>query len=233
MRPLKSPLESWRIVCVAFFPSESRIVSDQSLNQEVPMTTATSDAPPVADVHLENAWLVARTADDFKGKDILVLDMQAITPLVDYFVIVTAHSVRQMRAMGEEVNRLMKARGRGKAVCEGAGPGTLWLLYDYGDVVLHVFTPEGRDLFQLENLWADAPHIEWREPGRPIRNDDEYENYFAQHYQPDDEDEYDESDPELEMIAKTLPKDEFDDSRYLDQDDDPLNAEGTVPDESA
>ncbi len=179
--------------------------------------TETTAAPQV-DVHLENAWLVARTADDFKGKDILVLDMQQITPLVDYFVIVTANSVRQMRAMGEEVNRIMKLRGRGKALSEGENPNTQWLLYDYGDVVLHVFTPEGRDLFQLENLWADAPRIEWREPGRPVRNDDEYEAYFAQmQNDPGDDEAYDESDPELDFLASRLPEDEFDEEKLAAQ----------------
>lgn len=195
-----------------------------SPNQEASMTETT--AAPQVDVHLENAWLVARTADDFKGKDILVLDMQPITPLVDYFVIVTANSVRQMRAMGEEVNRIMKLRGRGKALSEGENPNTQWLLYDYGDVVLHVFTPEGRDLFQLENLWADAPRVEWREPGRPVRNDDEYEAYFAQMQSiPDDEEEaYDDSDPELEFLAAHLPEDEFDEEKLAEQ-------EATIDDE--
>ncbi len=188
------------------------------------MTTATIDAPPVADVYLENAWLVARTADDFRGKDILVLDMQPITALVDYFVIVTANSVRQMRAMGEEVNRVMKARGMRKAICEGDNPGTMWVLYDYGDVVLHIFTPQGRDYYRLEELWSDAPRVEWREPGREARPDDEYENYFAQHFQPDDdEEEVDDHDPEIEAVIRMLPPDEFDESRYVDQDDDPAN----------
>lgn len=195
------------------------------------MTTATTEAPPV-DVHLENAWLVARTADDFRGKDIIVLDMQSITPLVDYFVIVTAGSIRQMRAMGEEVNRVMRTRGRPKANGEGNNAGSLWVLYDYGDVVLHVFTPEGRNYYRLEELWADAPRIEWREPGREERKDDEYENYFAQHYQPSDDDAYDNSDPEIEAVIKMLPPDEFDESRLDDDDDDaPVEEDELLDDE--
>lgn len=112
------------------------------------------------DETLEAARLVTRIADDFRGKDILLLDMRPITPIVDFFVIVTATSQRQMKALGEEVARVMKKRGQQRLGEEGADADSTWVLQDFGDVVLHVFSPEGRELYDLEGLWADAPRLE-------------------------------------------------------------------------
>lgn len=112
------------------------------------------------DENFETARLVARIADDFRGKDILLLDMQPITPIVDFFIVVTATSQRQMKALGEEVARVMKKRGQQRLGEEGTDGDGVWVLQDFGDVVLHVFTPEGRELYDLEGLWADAPRLE-------------------------------------------------------------------------
>lgn len=112
------------------------------------------------DETLEIARMVVQIADDFRGKDILLLDMRPITPIVDYFVIVTANSQRQMKALGEEVARVMKKRGYRRLGEEGTEGDGVWVLQDFGDVVLHVFSPEGRELYDLEGLWADAPRVE-------------------------------------------------------------------------
>ena len=112
------------------------------------------------DETLEIARMVVQIADDFRGKDILLLDMRPITPIVDYFVIVTATSQRQMKALGEEVARVMKKRGQQRLGEEGTDGDGVWVLQDFGDVVLHVFAPEGRELYDLEGLWADAPRVE-------------------------------------------------------------------------
>jgi ribosome-associated protein len=149
-------------------------VSEPSSHED-PQMIATAEAPQSihADAEvdakiLELSILVARIADDFKGKDTLLLDMRAITPLVDYFIITTANSNRQMIGIAEEVRRVMKLRGVKIYGWEGEDAGSHWLLYDFGDFVLHVFTPEGRDLYRLEELWTDAPRIHWQEPGRVV-----------------------------------------------------------------
>jgi ribosome-associated protein len=111
------------------------------------------------DENFETARLVARIADDFRGKDILLLDMRPITPIVDFFIVVTATSQRQMKALGEEVARVMKKRGQQRLGEEGTDGDGVWVLQDFGDVVLHVFTSEGRELYDLEGLWADAPRV--------------------------------------------------------------------------
>jgi len=112
------------------------------------------------DENIETARLVARIADDFRGKDILLLDMRPVTPIVDFFIIVTATSQRQMKALGEEVARVMKKRGQQRLGEEGADGDGVWVLQDFGDIVLHVFSPEGRELYDLEGLWADAPRLD-------------------------------------------------------------------------
>lgn len=111
---------------------------------------------------LDNASAAAKCADELRGKDIVVLDLTALTSIVDFFVIVTATSGRQMHAIADEVNRLLKQdRGNQRLNVEGYRTEGNWLLTDYGDVVVHIFTEDGRSLYDLEQLWADAKRVEW------------------------------------------------------------------------
>lgn len=123
------------------------------------MSASVTEEPRI-DESLETARLLAQIADDYKGTDTVVLDMRSITSICDYFVLTTANSNRQRRALGEEVDRVMKKRGQPRLGSEGQEAESVWLLHDYGDAVLHVFAPEGRELYDLERLWADAPRIE-------------------------------------------------------------------------
>ena len=108
------------------------------------------------------ACLCARIADEYKGKDTLVLDLTGVTPIVDYFVITTGTSGRQMHAIAEEVTRALNSEGATRLGVEGADSSS-WILQDYGDIVLHVFTPEARGIYDLEHLWADAELVNWQE----------------------------------------------------------------------
>ncbi len=110
---------------------------------------------------LELACLAAKVADDYRGGETVVLDLRAVTPMFDFFVITSGTSNRQMRSLAEEVNRVMKQRGSRSPGMEG-DVGSPWLLYDYGDVVLHVLSPEARKLYNLEELWADAERVDWK-----------------------------------------------------------------------
>lgn len=91
----------------------------------------------------------------------LVLDLTGVTPIADYFVIATGTSGRQMRALAEEVDRVLRESGTRPAGIEGKDDSQ-WILHDFGDIVLHVFSPEARKLYDLEHLWADAPRIDWK-----------------------------------------------------------------------
>lgn len=110
---------------------------------------------------LRHACLCAKVADEFRGTDTIVIDLTKITPIVDYFVISTGTSRRQMHAIAEEVDSILKAEGSKRIGLEGYDDSS-WILQDYGDVVLHVFTEEAREIYDLEHLWADAPQIDWR-----------------------------------------------------------------------
>jgi ribosome-associated protein len=107
----------------------------------------------------EQAIACARACDDFRGKETVILDVSKITPLFDFFVITTGTNPRQMRAIAEGANHAMKEHGSHRDGIEGRDSST-WVVQDYGDVVLHVFNPESRKLYDLEHLWG-APRIEW------------------------------------------------------------------------
>jgi ribosome-associated protein len=96
-----------------------------------------------------------------RGKDTVLLDMRESTPIVDYFVITTAASPRQMKAIASEVKTRLRSSGGSRATLEGE-ESTQWMLLDYGDIVLHVFSQEGRALYDLENLWAAAKRLDWQ-----------------------------------------------------------------------
>lgn len=106
------------------------------------------------------ALMCAKIADDYRGADTTVLDLTAITPIFDYFVITTGSSRRQSHAIAEEVDRVMGENGSPRLGLEGYD-NSQWIVQDYGDVVLHVFSPEARELYDLEHLWADAKRVEW------------------------------------------------------------------------
>jgi len=112
---------------------------------------------------LENAIITARCADEMRATNIVVLDMTKIASIVDFFVICTGTSRRQMHAIADEVNRKLKGEGgNARLGIEGYRTEANWILMDFGDVVLHVFTAEGRDLYDLENLKANATRIDWQ-----------------------------------------------------------------------
>jgi ribosome-associated protein len=115
---------------------------------------------------LEHVRACARIADDNRGRDIVLLDLREATPLVDYFVIITATSRRLGAAIAEEIDKEMKRRGERKLGIEGSEEGR-WTLIDYGDFVVHVFSAEARAYYALEDIWGDAPQVDWHDPDRP------------------------------------------------------------------
>jgi ribosome-associated protein len=110
---------------------------------------------------LLEACRCARIADGFKGENTLVLDLTKITPIFDFFVLTTGTSRRQMMAIAEEINKQLKAAGTRRQGVEGTDQSQ-WIVQDFGNVVVHIFSPEMRDVYDLERLWADAPRIDWQ-----------------------------------------------------------------------
>jgi len=111
---------------------------------------------------LQRACELARIADDLRALNVIVLDLREVTSVCDFFVIATGGSTRQMRAVVEEVNKLFKSEQWPFRHLEGA-QNDQWILGDFGDIVLHMFQAEARELYDLEGLWADAPSVDWHE----------------------------------------------------------------------
>ncbi|MEX1248483.1 MAG: ribosome silencing factor [Anaerolineales bacterium] len=104
---------------------------------------------------LDLARAIAETLEDKKGEDILLLDLQTLAPLSDYFVICSGSSDRTIRALMDGVVVEMLAKYRIKPKLEGS-PDEGWLLADFGSVVVHVFSEHQRDYYRLEDLWSGA-----------------------------------------------------------------------------
>jgi ribosome-associated protein len=103
----------------------------------------------------------ARVAQDNKGQDIVVLDMRGLTPLFDFLVLATGTSRRQIHTLAEEIDAAMRATGDRRLSIEGYQAGK-WVVQDYGDIVVHVFAPDTRSYYGLEDLWADAAQVDWQ-----------------------------------------------------------------------
>lgn len=119
-------------------------------------------APTSSQTHpaLERAALCARVGEENKAKNVLVLDMRGITPLYDFFVLLTGSSRRQIHTITEEIDAALRALGDKRLSIQGYQTSR-WVAQDYGDIVVHVFDPEARDYYALEELWADAPRVDW------------------------------------------------------------------------
>ena len=107
----------------------------------------------------ELAALLARALDSKKGGDIRVLKTEGVTTLADYFVICTATSNTQVKAMSDACEEAAEKNGERAHHIEGHRDGA-WLLMDFSSVVVHVFTDEARKFYDLERLWSDAEEID-------------------------------------------------------------------------
>ena len=107
------------------------------------------------------AIVAARAADDMKATDTLVLEVGPILAITEYFVITSASNRRLVRAVSDDVEaKVREATGRSPLRVEGAREQQ-WVLIDYGDIVVHVFSDETRSFYEIERLYRDAPVIEW------------------------------------------------------------------------
>jgi ribosome-associated protein len=114
---------------------------------------------------------IASIVDAKQGNDIVALDVRALVGYTDFMVISTARNERQAKAIHEEVYRRLKKEGLLPSRTEGEREAR-WVLLDYLDCVLHVFTPEERDRYRLEVLWGEAKPLDLQlPPSRPLAAD--------------------------------------------------------------
>ncbi len=93
-----------------------------------------------------------------KAEDILILDLRSLSSFTDFFIIMTGNSSRQNMAIYESIEQELK---RGKTAPIGVEGKDLaeWILMDYGNFVVHVFSRRAREYYSLEKLWGDAPRV--------------------------------------------------------------------------
>jgi ribosome-associated protein len=109
---------------------------------------------------LEQARRIAGLAEEKLAQDIVILDMRPVCAYTDFFVVCSGQNPRQTKAIFDEVRHGLKHGDRVLPhSVDGASQGD-WIVADYLDVVLHVFTPETREYYRLEELWDDVPSVE-------------------------------------------------------------------------
>jgi iojap-like ribosome-associated protein len=108
---------------------------------------------------LSPSWLTAvRAAESKKATDIKVLDLREVTSFADFFVICSAASQRQIQAISDEIEKRLKEEGEAPLSIEGY-PNAEWVLMDYGDLLVHIFTAQARQYYDLERLWRHAKEV--------------------------------------------------------------------------
>lgn len=112
----------------------------------------------MADTIQRRVKSAVEAALDKKAFDLDVLSVAELTSIADYFILCSASNERQTKAIADAVEeRLREDHGARALFVEGTGPGR-WILMDYGDFILHIFTEECRRFYSLERLWGDAPN---------------------------------------------------------------------------
>jgi ribosome-associated protein len=109
---------------------------------------------------IDQAKRIAALAQEKLATDIVVLDMRPVCSYTDYFVVATGRNVRQTKAIWDEVHETLKREARLIPRSVDGEREASWIIADYLDVVLHVFTPEQRAFYRLDELWGDVPSVE-------------------------------------------------------------------------
>jgi ribosome-associated protein len=106
----------------------------------------------------------ARAADSKGARDVVILEVGEVLVVADEFVIASAPNDRLVKAVVDEVERVVAETSDARPLRVEGLDDRHWVLMDYGDVVVHVFLDETREYYALERLWTDVPRVEWAEP---------------------------------------------------------------------
>ena len=93
--------------------------------------------------------------------NVILLDVRGISPVTDYMVLATGTSPRQMRTVCDDVAEMAEQRGQKPYNSVDDQESDSWMLIDFIDVVVHVFSNDARQFYDLDNLWGDAKRVEW------------------------------------------------------------------------
>ncbi len=135
--------------------SDSRSLFENERSAEAIQTEIAS----IDDPSLRLANVIAAGGDDRKAEDIILLDVEDVSYLADYFIVMTGFSKTQVRAIARVAqDKAEEVCGRSPIHVEGMNEGA-WVLLDYGDVIAHVFTPQEREYYSLEAFWGHAKQM--------------------------------------------------------------------------
>ena len=113
------------------------------------------------DAALDNLLkLCEEIAYDRKAENIIRLDLSGMSAVSDYFILCTATSEPHIRAIAERIQRGVLEKLKVKPVHVDGSPESRWVIVDFGNVMIHIMTAESRELYQLEDLWNDAPKVD-------------------------------------------------------------------------
>ncbi len=103
--------------------------------------------------------IAAHAASEKKATDLVLLDLREIVSFTEFFLICTGASTRQVQAISNAIEDTLRKSGKHPLHIEGYSSAE-WILLDYGDFIVHVFSPASRRFYDLERLWRDAPRVE-------------------------------------------------------------------------
>ena len=110
----------------------------------------------------ELAIVAARAADDKQGSNILVLNVGDVLAITEMFVVVSASNSRQLRTIANEVTAKIREESDRPLLRSEGMAEQQWVLLDYGDVVVHIFSEDIREFYEIERLYQDVPVVDWR-----------------------------------------------------------------------
>lgn len=107
----------------------------------------------------EMTTLAIKALEDKKGNDIRVIDIQDVSIIADYFIIASGSNRNQVQTMADNVEEVLGRAGYEPRQLEGYGTAT-WILMDYNDIIVHIFSEEDRLFYDLERIWRDGKNID-------------------------------------------------------------------------
>ncbi len=125
------------------------------MNKTVENTSLKTNAETVAIV-------AARAADDKQGSSILVLNVGDVLAITEMFVVVSASNSRQLRTIANEVTAKIREESDRPLLRSEGMAEQQWVLLDYGDVVVHIFSEDIREFYEIERLYQDVPVVDWQ-----------------------------------------------------------------------
>jgi ribosome-associated protein len=114
----------------------------------------TTKQKPKLPTSLERAKIAAKIAAENNGRNVVIMDLRGVTPTFDFFVIASGTSRRQMHAISEEIDAAFEKNLGDRRISISGYQESMWIALDYGDIVVHLFEPEKRGYYALEELWG-------------------------------------------------------------------------------